>query len=72
MFLTRIGKNCKVVITGDPNQSDIKGENGLQDAIFRLKGVEGLSIVEFDKSDVMRHPIVVEIENKYIDPLSKN
>ena len=65
MFLTRIGENCKVVITGDPNQSDIKGENGLQDAIERLKGVKDLSIVEFGKEDIMRHPIVAEIEDKY-------
>lgn len=65
MFLTRIGANCKVVITGDPNQSDIRGPNGLVDAIKRLEGVTGLGIVRFDREDIMRSPIVAEIEDRY-------
>ena len=65
MFLTRIGENCKIVITGDPEQSDIKGINGLADACGRLEGVTDLGIVKFTKEDICRHPIVVEIEEKY-------
>ncbi len=65
MFLTRIGDNCKVVITGDPYQSDIKGKNGLVDAIERLDGVNNLGIVYFGKEDILRNPIVAEIEERY-------
>lgn len=65
MFLTRIGENCKVVITGDPFQSDIKGKNGLVDAIERLNGVNNLGIVHFGKDDIFRNPIVAEIESRY-------
>ncbi len=65
MFLTRIGENCKVVITGDPLQSDIKEKNGLVDACERLKGVHDLEIIEFAAEDILRNPIVVEIEKRY-------
>jgi phosphate starvation-inducible protein PhoH and related proteins len=67
MFLTRIGHNCKVVITGDPEQTDISGINGITDAVERLKGVKNLGIVKFGKEDIIRHPIVAEIEEKYLD-----
>ena len=65
MFLTRIGENCKVVITGDPLQTDIKGKNGLVDACERLEGVTGLNIVKMGKEDIVRNPIVAEIEERY-------
>ncbi len=65
MFLTRIGENCKVVITGDPLQTDIKGTNGLVDACKRLEGVNDLGIVRFTNKDIVRNPIVVEIEERY-------
>ncbi len=65
MFLTRIGDNCKVVITGDPNQSDVKNKNGLVDACERLVGIDGLGIVHFTEEDIFRHPIVFAIEEKY-------
>ena len=65
MFLTRIGENCKIVITGDPYQSDIKGKNGLMDSITRLEGVNNLGIVYFGKEDILRNPIVAEIEERY-------
>jgi phosphate starvation-inducible PhoH-like protein len=65
MFLTRIGANCKVVITGDPLQTDIKSKNGLVDACERLEGVNGLGIVTLSKEDIVRNPIVAEIESRY-------
>jgi phosphate starvation-inducible protein PhoH and related proteins len=65
MFLTRIGENCKIVITGDPLQSDIRCKNGLVDACERLVGVESLGIVEFNSEDIVRHPIVTAIEKRY-------
>jgi len=66
-FLTRIGDNCKVVITGDPNQSDIKGENGLSDALKRFRDVQDINIVELTEEDICRHPVVARIEKKYED-----
>ena len=65
MFLTRIGDNCKVVLTGDPNQTDIGTKNGLVDACERLKGVSSLDIVKFTNDDIIRNPIVAEIEERY-------
>ena len=67
MFLTRIGKNCKVVITGDPLQTDIKNKNGLVDACERLEGIKDIGIVVMSKEDIMRNPIVAEIEERYLD-----
>jgi phosphate starvation-inducible PhoH-like protein len=67
MFLTRIGENCKVVITGDPHQTDVRGKNGLVDACERLEGVKNLSIVKFTKEDIVRNPIVAEIEERYYE-----
>jgi phosphate starvation-inducible protein PhoH and related proteins len=66
MFLTRIGDGCKVIVDGDPNQSDIRGKNGLIDAVKRLEGMEGIGIVELTDEDIVRHPIVAKIENKYL------
>jgi len=65
MFLTRIGENCKVVITGDPLQTDIKSKNGLVDACERLEGVSGLGIVTLEAGDIVRNSIVAEIEGRY-------
>jgi phosphate starvation-inducible PhoH-like protein len=67
MFLTRIGENCKIVITGDPYQTDIRGKNGLVDACERLEGVLGLSVVRFTKEDIVRNPIVTAIEERYLE-----
>lgn len=65
MFLTRIGNNSKVVITGDPNQSDRSENNGLIDACERLEGVKNLKVVRLTEEDVVRNPIVVEIDKRY-------
>jgi len=65
MFLTRIGENCKVVITGDINQTDIDEKNGLVDACERLTDIKGLNFVKLNEVDICRHPIVAKIEEKY-------
>lgn len=65
LFLTRIGTGSKVVVTGDLRQSDIQGVNGLEDAIKRLQGVEGIGIVEMTDSCIVRDPIVARIEARY-------
>ncbi len=67
MFLTRIGFNSKVVITGDITQIDLpkKEHSGLLEAVKVLQGIEGISFVWFKETDVVRHPIVAKIINAY-------
>ena len=67
MFLTRFGENSRMVVCGDPKQVDLPepGKSGLADAVSRLDGVEGISVVRFGASDVVRHPIVGRIVEAY-------
>ncbi|OWK31120.1 PhoH family protein [Sphingomonas dokdonensis] len=68
MFLTRFGQNSRMVICGDPNQTDLPGgvaASGLADATMRLNGVEGIAMVRFSAADVVRHPIVGRIVEAY-------
>ncbi|MCE1164348.1 MAG: PhoH family protein [Bacteroidetes bacterium] len=67
MFLTRLGPNSKAVITGDITQIDLssKDQSGLIQAAAILKGIEGVSFVYFNKTDVLRHRLVKEIIDAY-------
>jgi phosphate starvation-inducible PhoH-like protein len=67
MFLTRMGANSRVVVTGDPSQIDLPGgqRSGLVHALRLLQGVEGIAIVPFGVEDVMRHPLVQQIVTAY-------
>ena len=67
MFLTRLGFGSKMVVTGDQTQIDLpKGvKSGLKEAVKKLSGVSGISIMKMDQSDVVRHPLVSEIINRY-------
>ena len=67
MFLTRLGFNSKMVITGDVTQIDLPHKNmsGLIEATKILKDEKQIAIMSFDKSDVMRHPLVSKIIEKY-------
>lgn len=65
MFLTRIGENCKVVINGDVDQSDIRGPNGLGDAIQRLEGLPGVYIHRFERDDIVRSGLVRAVIDRY-------
>ena len=65
LVLTRIGENCKVVITGDINQSDINKKSGLSDAIERLKDIEDVAITHLTEESVARHPVVKAIDKAY-------
>ncbi len=68
MFLTRFGQNSRMVICGDPKQVDIPGGpamSGLNDAVGRLEGVEGIAVTRFSVADVVRHPIVGRIVEAY-------
>lgn len=68
MFLTRIGENCKVVINGDIRQSDIRGPNGLQDAVNKMKDINKVSIHQFEREDIVRSGLVREIIDRYEYP----
>jgi phosphate starvation-inducible PhoH-like protein len=61
MFLTRFGDNVKVVITGDPTQSDITGENGLSWATKKLSSCTSVAVVRYENKDVVRSALVRDI-----------
>jgi phosphate starvation-inducible PhoH-like protein len=67
MFLTRMGFNSKVVVTGDTTQTDLPHhiKSGLRTAEHILKGIEGISFIQFSESDVVRHPLVASIVRAY-------
>jgi len=67
MFLTRMGNNAKVVVTGDITQIDLPNprKSGLVDAINVLEGVEGIRFCHFEDSDVVRHALVQRIVRAY-------
>lgn len=67
MFLTRMGEGAKLIITGDPCQSDISGakKTGLVHAVALLRKIEGIGVVEFSSADVVRHSLVQKIVAAY-------
>lgn len=67
MFLTRIGEGSTMIINGDIRQSDLRGDNGLSDALYRLQGIPGVRVIEFKRSDIVRHGIIQDILEAYED-----
>lgn len=67
MFLTRMGMNAKMIITGDITQIDLppSQKSGLIDALSILKNVPGIARIDFDKGDIVRHPLVQRIVEAY-------
>ena len=67
MFLTRLGLNAKMIVTGDMTQIDLPASvtSGLKEAMNILKGVEGIGWVEFNKKDIVRHKLVQRIVEAY-------
>ena len=67
MFLTRIGENSKLVVNGDPSQIDLinKSNSGLIKSKKILKNIKEIKIIEFDHTDVVRHPLVTKIIQAY-------
>ena len=67
MFLTRLGKNSKMVVVGDNTQIDLisKNDSGLIDASEKLKNIEDIGFIELDQKDVIRHEVVRKIINAY-------
>lgn len=69
MFLTRMGENSRIVVTGDPTQDDLPDnvKSGLMDATRRLKGISGVEAVELSGQDIVRHRLVRDIVRAYDD-----
>ncbi len=67
MFLTRMGRNARFIVTGDVTQIDLpkQTDSGLVRAMDYLRGVEGIGIVEFDQRDIVRHRLVKEIVDAF-------
>ena len=67
MILTRQGFNSKMVVTGDPTQIDLPAglRSGLAEVVDVLRGIEGISFVQFDDRDVVRHSLVQKIVRAY-------
>jgi phosphate starvation-inducible PhoH-like protein len=70
MFLTRFGMRSRMVICGDPNQTDLPTgvKSGLNDAIEKLEGIPKIAMVRFGAGDVVRHPLVGKIVEAYEGP----
>lgn len=70
MFLTRMGRNAKFIVTGDITQIDLphKSDSGLTPAVEMLRKIKGIAVVEFDKRDIVRHELVKHI----VDAFDKN
>lgn len=67
MFLTRMGKNAKFIVTGDPGQIDLPRRvlSGLKEALLILKNVKGIAFVYLDDKDVIRHQLVIKVIAAY-------
>jgi len=62
MLLTRLGWNSSMVVTGDPEQTDLlPGMSGLSEVVDKLEAVENVKIVRFNRGDVVRHPLVADV-----------
>jgi len=68
MFLTRIGEGCKVVVNGDVEQSDIRGPNGLSDALNRVRGLHNVYVHSFEREDIVRSGLVRDLMDRYEVP----
>lgn len=74
MFLTRMGKNAKFLLTGDPGQIDLPRRtiSGLKEALLILKDIDGVGIIHLDEKDVIRHKLVKKIIAAYKDIENRN
>ena len=67
MFLTRMGKNAKFLLTGDPGQVDLPRRtiSGLKEALLVLKNIDGIGMIYLDDKDVIRHKVVKKVISAY-------
>jgi phosphate starvation-inducible PhoH-like protein len=74
MFLTRMGKSAKFIITGDETQIDLpaKQPSGLLEALKVIKNIKGISVIKLDDKDVIRHELVKKIIKAYKSNQDKN
>jgi phosphate starvation-inducible PhoH-like protein len=61
LFLTRLGQNSKLIITGDPKQSDLLGKIAVMEIVEKLRGVKGIGVVDLPDSSIVRHPLISAI-----------
>lgn len=64
LFLSRFGENSKIIITGDPTQSDLPGDVALMKVIQKVQDISGVGIVQFKANSIVRHPLVAKILEK--------
>lgn len=71
MFLTRLGHDSKMIVTGDATQVDLPNgiKSGLRDAMEKLRGIRGIAVVELERSDIVRHRLVQNIVEAYERPV---
>ena len=69
MFLTRMGKDAKFLLTGDPGQIDLPRRviSGLKEALLILKNIKGIEMIYLDDKDVIRHSLVKQVIEAYKD-----
>ena len=69
MFLTRCGKNSRMVVTGDPSQTDLskRSDSGLIKSIKILKDIDDIEVINFDSKDIVRDEMITKIINAYDD-----
>ena len=74
MFLTRLGENSKMIITGDITQIDLpkQKKSGLKGALEILGDIEGIKLFHFDAGDVVRHRLVTKIVTAYENSIYKD
>ncbi|MCK5762446.1 MAG: PhoH family protein [Candidatus Izimaplasma sp.] len=74
MFLTRMGVNAKFIVTGDITQIDLprKSDSGLLHTLKIMKDIQGISTIKFDKTDIVRHPLVKKIVEAYENKENEN
>src|SRR5205823_12478832 len=67
MFLTRLGHDSKMIVTGDTTQVDLPDNtrSGLDDAVDKLRGIKGIGLIQLERGDIVRHRLVQNIVNAY-------
>ena len=67
MFLTRMGCDAKFIVTGDVTQIDLprKSDSGLERGVELVRGIRGISVIEFGREDIVRHPLVTKIVDAF-------
>lgn len=61
LAITRLGKNSKMIITGDPDQSDLPGEVALNDIVPKIRTISGIGVLQFKENSIVRHPLIAKI-----------